>query len=93
MAPDADSAPANVGPTVIVGIGVCAASLRSVQALFADIGPGLGAAYLIAVRQEEGLSVDTVVDVLKRGAPLPVKVAADGELIEANHIYVADPTT
>nr|WP_229362379.1 CheR family methyltransferase [Sphingomonas sp. PL-96] len=70
---------------------MCAASLRSLETLFAGIGPTLGAAYLIAVRQQEGLDVATVLDVLGRQSPLPVSVAADGERIEPNHIYVGGP--
>ncbi|GHD05108.1 hypothetical protein GCM10016234_00680 [Tianweitania populi] len=39
----------------VVGIGVCALSLRSFEQVFADIDPELGTAYLVAVRQQEGL--------------------------------------
>ncbi len=82
------------GPTVdartlpVVGIGVCAGSLRSLETLFADIGTDLGAAYLIAVRRQEGLDVDIVVEALARQTSLPVTIGEDGEKIEGNHIYV-----
>ena len=75
----------------VVGVGVCAASLRSLETLFAGIEPALGAAYVIAVHQLEGLDVGTVVDVLTRQSPLPVSIAEDGEAIEPNHIYVGGP--
>ena len=81
----------STAPVAVVGIGVCAASLRSLEEVFAGVGPEIGAAYLVAVRQQEGLSVGTVVDVLKRKSSLPVKVASDGEAIDANHIYVGGP--
>ena len=79
-------------PTMpVVGIGVCAASLRSLETLFAGIGPSLGAAYLIAVRQQEGLEVRAVLDVLTRASPLPVAIGKDGEPIEPNRIYLGGP--
>ena len=78
-------------PTPIVGIGVCARSLRSLEELFGDLSPSLAAAYVVAVRQEEGLNVGTVLEVLQRRSSMPVSVAADGEAIEPNRIYVAGP--
>ena len=77
--------------TPVVGIGVCAISLRSLETLFAGIGPDLDAAYLIAVRQQEGLDVRTVVDLLARTSSLPVTIGTDGERTEPNHIYVGGP--
>ena len=75
----------------VVGVGVCAVSLRSLETLFGDIAPGLGAAYLIAVRQQEGLDVGTVVEVLTRQSDMPVSIAEDGERIRADHIYIGGP--
>ncbi|MFV0623367.1 CheR family methyltransferase [Sphingomonas sp. ac-8] len=72
----------------VVGVGVCAASLRSLETLFSGIGPTLGAAYLVAVRQQEGLDVRTTVEALTRVSPLPVGIGRDGEAIEADRIYV-----
>ena len=78
-------------PLAIVGVGVCSESLRSLEELFASLGADLRAAYVVAVRQQEGLSVAKVVEVLSRQSPLPVKVAEDGEKLEPDHIYVAGP--
>ncbi len=75
----------------VVGVGVSAASLRSLEQLFATLRPDIGAAYIIAVRQQEGLDVATVVEALRRQSPLPVKIAADGERLEPTHIYVGGP--
>lgn len=75
----------------VVGIGVCAASLGSLETIFASIDPAIGAAYLVAVRQQEGLDVGTVFDVLTGLASLPVSIGKDGERIEVNHIYVGGP--
>ncbi len=85
---DVDQAEASIKTMSVVGVGVSAASLRSLEIMFAAIGPGLDAAYLIAVRQQEGLEVGAVVDALRRQSPLPVTIGEDGERIEANHIYV-----
>ena len=74
----------------IVGFGVCAASIRSLETIVAALDPDLGASYAVAVRQQEGLDVGTV---LQRLAPhqLPVSVAKDGELLAPNRIYVGGP--
>jgi len=78
-------------PLAIVGVGVCSGSLRSLEALFATLGAELDAAYVVAVRQFEGLSVDTVVETLSRQSPLPVSVAQDGETLVPKRIYVGGP--
>ncbi|WP_260596629.1 CheR family methyltransferase [Sphingomonas endolithica] len=75
----------------VVGIGVCIRSLRSLETLFAGIEADVGAAYLIAVRQQEGLDVGTVVDVLSRQSRLPVTIGAGGERVERDRIYVGGP--
>ena len=80
-----------VQPMAIVGVGVCSQSLRSLKELFAGLTTDLGAAYVVAVRQLEGLSVETVVDILSQQGGLPVKVARDGERLEPNHIFVGAP--
>ncbi len=85
---DADRSEETTGTMPVVGIGVSTVSLRSLEAMFAVMGSSLGAAYLIAVRQQEGLEVGTVVDALRRRSPLPVTIGKNGERIQANHIYV-----
>lgn len=75
----------------IVGVGVCSGSFRSLEELFASLPNDLDAAYVIAVRQQEGLSVDTVVEALSRQSQLAVTVAKDGERLEPNHVYVGGP--
>ncbi|WP_245317581.1 CheR family methyltransferase [Rhizobium sp. N122] len=75
-------------PLVIVGIAVSAQSLRSLEQIFSEIGVDLGASYLVAVYQQEGLSAAAVLEMLGRQERLAVSVAVDGERILANHIYV-----
>ncbi len=78
-------------PLAVVGIGVCSESLASLEQLFEGIDPDLGAAYVVAARQLEGLSVDTVLESLSSHTSLPVKVAATGDRLEPNFIYVGGP--
>lgn len=80
-----------VEPLVVVGIGVCSASLRSLEQLFVGLGHDLDAAFMIAVRQQDGLSSGTVVETLAKQTSLPVKLARNKERIEAGHIYVSGP--
>jgi two-component system, chemotaxis family, CheB/CheR fusion protein len=78
-------------PTAFVGIGVCMLSLGSLGELFARIDRAVGACYVIAVRQQEGLQVSAVVELLARQERVPVSVARDGERLEPNHVYVGGP--
>ncbi|HEX6741641.1 MAG TPA: CheR family methyltransferase, partial [Sphingomicrobium sp.] len=75
-------------PLAIVGIGVCAASLRSLISLFVGLGQDFGAAYVVAVRQQDGLLVNMVVDALAAQTTLQVKAATDGEKLEPGTVYV-----
>lgn len=77
--------------SAIVGVGVCSESLRSLEKLFASLGGDLNAAYVVAVRQQEGLSVEAVTEALSRQSPLAVTVAKHGEKLEPNRIYVGGP--
>ena len=75
-------------PSAIVGIGVCAASLRSLCDLFDKLNDDLGAAYVIGVRQQDGLTVQAVMEALGGQTALKLKAAADGDKLEAGNIYV-----
>lgn len=74
-------------PLAVVGVGVCAASFRALLTLFQAMEE-LGAAYIIAVRQQDGLSVDTVVDELAVQTSKRVKKAVNGERLLPSHVYV-----
>lgn len=76
------------GPEAVVGIGVCLASLSSIEQLFERLGDDLGAAYIIAVRQQDGLSSSALVEALGRKTRLPAAIARNGEKVEAGRIYV-----
>ncbi|WP_347302982.1 CheR family methyltransferase [Croceibacterium sp. TMG7-5b_MA50] len=78
----------NVRPLAIVGVGVCAVSLGSLRTLFGDMEPDLGAAFLIAVRQQDGLAVDTVIQAVAEVTDMPVVIASDGEPLQPGHVHV-----
>ena len=75
-------------PMAVVGIGICAASMPSLGALFDRIADDLGAAYVIAVRQRDGLTPNAVVEELSRRSSLQVRIAEDGERLQAGTVYV-----
>ena len=85
-APNEDDDRETVMP--VVGVGVAAGSLQSLETLFGGIEPSFGAAYIVAVRQQEGLDVASVVEVLARASALPVSIGEHGQAIEADRIYV-----
>jgi two-component system CheB/CheR fusion protein len=76
-----------VEPTAVVGIGVCAASLESLLTLFRQLD-GIGASYVIAVRQQDGLTVDTVMKAVAGVTKLPVKKANNGDRLEHSTVHV-----
>jgi len=75
-------------PVAVVGIGVCLASLKSLRALFAGLTESLPAAYVVAVRQQDGLTTKTVVDAISGQTRMPVALAKSGDVLEAGHVYV-----
>lgn len=60
----------SVTPLAVVGLGVCARSLPTFRTIFEELTKPMGAAFLVAVRQNEGLDVATVMDALQ-GHPAP----------------------
>jgi len=78
-------------PLAIVGIGVCLASLTSLEQLFANLPEDLDAAYVIAVRQQDGLTVKAVLEAISTNSKRSVKVAANGERLQTGHVYVGGP--
>ncbi|MGV4791773.1 CheR family methyltransferase [Rhizobium sp. F40D2] len=79
----------HVQPLVIVGIAVSEQSLSSLEQIFSEVDVGLSASYLVAVRQQKGLSTATVLGLLGRQNRLSVTVAADGARLLQNHIYIS----
>ncbi len=75
-------------PLAVIGMGACAASFRALLTLFATMHDGLDVAYVIAVRQQDGLSVDRVVQELAAQTRMAVTKAANGDRLQAGCIYV-----
>lgn len=75
----------------VVGIGVSAESLRSLEELAASLDTTLGVAYIVIVRQSDGLEVNAVVQALRGQTRLPIKLARDQEKLAPDHIYVGGP--
>jgi two-component system CheB/CheR fusion protein len=78
-------------PAAVIGVGVCLASIDSIERLFALMDESIDAAYLVAVRQHDGLSSKTVADAIKKQTKLPVKTATGGERLQSGYIYVGGP--
>ncbi|PYE23900.1 two-component system CheB/CheR fusion protein [Rhizobium sp. PP-CC-3A-592] len=89
--PDHPARPLRDEPLAIIGIGVSATSLGSLDRIFSGLTCDLGAAYLVVVRQQDGLDVQAVVDVLRRRNDLTVKIAVEGEAVAKDTIFVAGP--
>ncbi len=75
-------------PTAVVGVGVGLRSAQSLERMFAAVRPDLNAAFVVAVRQDEGLQIQTVVEILTRATQAPVQIAVDGDPLTPNRIHV-----
>lgn len=74
----------------VVGIGASAGGLEALQSFVSHLDPNVPAAFIIA----QHLAPHTkslLVELLSRKSALPVKMAVDGEKIQAGHIYVVPP--
>jgi two-component system CheB/CheR fusion protein len=80
------------GPTLIVGVGASAGGLEAVTALLRGLTAGAGLV-MIVVQHLEAHRESSLVEILARATPLHVVVAADGQPIEAGHVYVIPPSS
>ena len=84
-------APAEIGTVDhVVGIGASAGGLEALEALFENLAPNTGAAYVVITH----LSPDfkSIMDeLLARRTEMPVHVVNDGETLTANCVYVIPP--
>jgi two-component system, chemotaxis family, CheB/CheR fusion protein len=77
-------------PTRIVGIGASAGGLVSLEQFFAAIPADTGMAFVVV----QHLSPDfrsLMDELIARHSDMPVRLAEDGMLVEANHIYLMPP--
>src|SRR6188508_571230 len=77
-------------PTRIVGIGASAGGLESLEHLFAEMPPDTGMAFVVV----QHLSPDfrsLMDELIARHSEMPVRLAENGVLVEANHVYLMPP--
>jgi two-component system CheB/CheR fusion protein len=89
-ATDAGPQRAPAEPTRIVGIGASAGGLESLEHLFAEMPPDTGMAFIVV----QHLSPDfrsLMDELIARHSEMPVRLAENGVLVEANHIYLMPP--
>ena len=78
------------GPFPIVGVGASAGGLAATSELLRHLGPDPRVA-LVIVHHLDRSHDSSLVDLLSRVTPLPVQIARDGGLVEANNVYVVPP--
>ena len=86
--------PADPGPTAngpaVVGIGASAGGLEALEAFFADVPTGSGAAFIV-VQHLDPTRKGMLVDLLQRATRLLVTEATEGMLLAADRVYVIPP--
>lgn len=94
LPPDKDGAPPvnAAAPSVfpIVGVGASAGGLEALEALFAELPPTPGMAFVVVTHQHPG-HASLLPEILSKVASLPVTQAAHGVKLEPNHVYVSAP--
>jgi two-component system, chemotaxis family, CheB/CheR fusion protein len=76
----------------VVGIGASAGGLEAISALLVGIEPLCGMAFLI-VQHLEPFRASLLPEILSKRTSMPVVEAADGMLVEVDHVYVIAPNT
>jgi len=74
----------------IVGIGASAGGIEPIRDLIGQLPATLGMAVIVVVHLDRK-QPSRLVEVLAAGSALPVRLAEDGGVIEANHVYVIPP--
>jgi chemotaxis response regulator CheB len=73
-------------PIAIVGVGASAKSFASLERLFAHLPSKSGVAYVVAVRSEDSVDAQKVVEALGRQSGVPAQLATAGAWIEPDRI-------
>lgn len=73
---------------IVVGVGASAGGLEAMRLLFGQLRRNGRVAYVVAQHMGNHTQADLVVRVIQRGATLPVYLGQDGQLIEADAVYV-----
>lgn len=75
-------------PTACVGIGASSQGVEALRRLIAALPPDTGAAFVVALRLDNGCDVAALVRQLAARSPMPVAPATDGAALERNKIWV-----
>ena len=74
----------------VVGIGASAGGLRALEGFFAPMPANPGMAFVVITHLAPDRK-SLLVEILARHAALPVEVAVDGQMVEADKVYVMPP--
>jgi two-component system CheB/CheR fusion protein len=74
----------------VVGIGASAGGLRALEGFFAAMPANPGMAFVVITHLAPDRK-SLLVEILARHAALPVEVALDGQMVEADKVYVMPP--
>ena len=75
---------------IYIGIGASAGGLEALQNLVNHIPTNTNFAYIVAQHLSPTYK-SLLVELLSKDAPIKIKAAEDGELIEANTMYICPP--
>jgi two-component system CheB/CheR fusion protein len=88
--PPVDSESLQGRPFPVVGIGASAGGLEALKAFFAKVPETSGMAYVVVVHMAPK-QPSMLPELLQRVTGVAVSIAQDGELLQANHVYVIPP--
>ncbi|WP_051260987.1 chemotaxis protein CheB [Desulfovibrio inopinatus] len=74
----------------VIGVGASAGGLESLEVLFSNISPGLGAAFVVVTHMAPDQK-SILSQILAKSIALPVSQAKDGQIPEADHVYILAP--
>jgi two-component system CheB/CheR fusion protein len=76
----------------IVGIGASAGGLEALEVLFRSMPADTGMSFALVTHLARG-HVSSLVEILGRYTPMPVKTAADGTVLQSTNCMSVRPTT
>ena len=90
-APDPIDPRAQAGSTELVVVGICASAmgLDGLERLFGQLKTSPQAAYVVVLRQSDGMDPARIGDVLASQSGMPVQVVTDGLVPKAGRIYIS----
>src|SRR5262249_50312837 len=90
LAPPRSKSVASNNRYPIVGIGASAGGLEALEGLLRPLPTDTGMSFAIVTHLARG-HVSSLVEILSRYTRMPVTTAADGAVLERNHVYVCPP--